>query len=850
MPIQNIKIGKPIQMKKIHLPILFCLLFVSFLSSQNTALHLNGTDENLVVDHKPAFNLSDGFTIEAWIYAENWQPNIWQGSIVCKDSPGPDNGYAFRCGDNGKLSFVMAADNTWNEVFTTSIMNTEQWHHVAVVVNGTNMTLYIDGSASANASYSGNISNNTEDLHIGQSAGFGDRYFDGIIDEVRIWNVARTASEIANNISTAFSGAEAGLSAYFPMNEGTGMTAGNLVDPACSASFENMDESNWVGGYTIPDYDISVQPIKGVDVFNMKYRPILIEADLKNLGTEDLSEIEVTIGVNGSDIVTETVGVSIPAGANYTYQFVTPINLQDLTDPTIEITATHANDQNNLNNSKSLTINTQNGNVIRLFNAAQHNFGAAGQNQFNNVVMPASLAEFETLLLHINLTCPTSDCDPWDQPAKVNAITDNGTYEIARYITPYGIACGPWTVDVTDFKNVLTGPVNFHSYIQVWGGSGWLVTIDLELIEGSDPNPYYLISPLWETDYLVYGDPGISHDLEAQMLNVDAITNESHIRMTMSGHGQGNTDNAAEFSQQTHDFTVNGMTVDNHLLWKADCAENTCDDQDGNWLFARAGWCPGQAVDPYIVNTTATATPGSNTLFDYELQDYVNLLNTGYNETTHTEPHYRIWSYFVEQSDQRYVDYNNLLTESIVPTISTTPTETLDALTITVVNTGSVAKSNFEVSYFINNELISTETITETLQPGASIAYDFTTIDGFQAGFQNIFYGVVQHIDDENLGDNVALYLLDGMVDVDETLLEKSTFSVAPNPAQGSFQVELDPLLMGSTIRIYTMDGQLVKTKLFAAKSHTMHVNEPGVYMIQITNEAGYFGTKKLIITK
>lgn len=833
-------------MKKITFLLLFVSSIFTISKAQNFGLLIDGVEEQLVVPHKDVFNISTAFTIEAWIYANSWQPNIWQGSIVNKDIPGPDRGYGFRCGDNGKLSFVMAADNTWNEVFTSSIMNSEQWHHVAVVVSGTNMTLYIDGQAVATESYTGTISSNTEDLTIGASTGFGDRHFDGVLDEIRIWNVARTQTELADNSSTVFTGNEAGLVAYFPMNDGSGTTAENLVDAACSATLSNMDDSNWVEGFAIPDYDISVQPISGIDVFNMKYRPILMNTNLSNLGNENLTDVEVTISVNGSEVVTETIATPIPSGSLFNYQFITPIDLTDLDNPTIEISAYHPDDQNTLNNVKDITLSTQTGNIIRLFDGKQHNFGSAGQNHFNNVVLPASLEEFEQLLLHINLSCPSGGCDPWDQPAKVNAITDEGNFEIARYVTPYGIACGPWTVDVTDFKSILTGSVSFHSYVQVWGGNGWLVTIDLELIEGNDSYPFYNLHSLWETDYQVYGDPSFSYDLAEQNIAVDAITEASHIRMTMSGHGQGNTDNAAEFSNMTHQFLVDGTSVNDHNLWKADCAENDCADQAGSWLFARAGWCPGQAVDPYIVNTTTNVSAGSTVAIDYELEAYTNLLNTGYNETSHTEPHYRIWSYFVEQSSQRYVDYSNLLTTAITPTIGAG--DSFDGLTLDITNNGSVAMSNFELSYFINNELIATETVAGPLAPNESMTHNFTTIDGYQAGFQNIFYGVVSHPDDENLGDNVIDYLIDGMVAVDEIEQALTSIKVYPNPVQYEFNIELDPILKGSTLDILTSDGRLVKRTIATNQLLNINIKDAGVYFIHLTHPDGYVVNKKIVV--
>ena len=110
----------------------FCLalLFCFNSSAQNTAIQITNDNQYLNLDHKDHYNIGDEMTIEAWIYANSWTSESWRGSLVNKDTPNPDNGYAFRCGDNGKLSFVMSANNIWNEVISPSIMNTLSLIHI------------------------------------------------------------------------------------------------------------------------------------------------------------------------------------------------------------------------------------------------------------------------------------------------------------------------------------------------------------------------------------------------------------------------------------------------------------------------------------------------------------------------------------------------------------------------------------------------------------------------------------------------------------------------------------------------------------------------------------------------
>lgn len=131
-------------------------------------------------------------TIEAWIKADSWAVNSWQNVIVSKDGWATgDQGYVLRAGANGTLSFNFSGGGTWREVTSAPTMQTGKWYHVAGTYDGTTMRAYINGEEVGTTAYSGSITNGTYDLHIGRAAYTigGTRYFDGEIDEVRMWNV-------------------------------------------------------------------------------------------------------------------------------------------------------------------------------------------------------------------------------------------------------------------------------------------------------------------------------------------------------------------------------------------------------------------------------------------------------------------------------------------------------------------------------------------------------------------------------------------------------------------------------------------------------------------------------------
>jgi len=826
-------------MKNLYLSFIFLFLVSSNILGQNTAILLDGISEHLVIPGNTNHNVEQAFTVEAWIYANNWETESWRGSLVAKDAQGPDRGYAFRCGDNGKLSFVISVDGTWEEIISPALMSTDQWHHVAGVVNGTTTKLYIDGQEVAAGSYDGSPSVLEADLLIGGSY-FDGRFFDGAMDEVRIWNVARTQEEISNFSDQDLVGDEPGLAVYLPMNEGQGSIAENSVDVSFSASGVGIDDSNWIEGYSLPEFDLTLRSLANIDLLNAKTRPQKITVDIQNVGLQEMADFDITIELDGDAVFTETITQAIASGDLLTVALKTPLDLTQNTSPEITASLSHPDDANALNNSYQVGFINSQDNRVNLYSLEQHNFGGAGQNKGRQVTLPTDLSEYSQILMHLNLSCPSGGCDPWDQPAQITATRDGETFEIVRYITPYGIACGNWTVDVTDFKSVLTGNTLLNSYIQVWGPNGWLLDADLEFIEGEADLPYSHITSLWADDYVVYGDPAISHDLAQQSVTTQPQSEASHIRMHLTGHGQGNTNNAAEFYEVTHSVHVNGSELAQDYLWNDDCASNPCDDQAGNWLFPRAGWCPGEEVQPRIFETTTEM--GGDMTFDYELQDYTNLLNTGYNSSGHTEPHYRLHGSFVEQSSTRYLDYNNLKVD-----ITDLFTSTSDAqISFDVTNNGNDEMVAGEVNFYYNNELNSTFDLNVEIIAGGTVSFTETIdIDNGDAGLSVIFVELINS--DDNPGDDVARHEQTIIIATEDLLLNK-LFTIQPNPSPQNIRVNFNAELIGANMELYDVTGRLLHRETITGDSQELFVKELGTYLLKVIDHDGHTGVKKVIV--
>jgi hypothetical protein len=222
------------------------------------ALNFDGTDDYVDCGNNTSVQITGtAFTLEAWIKADTWASEVWNGTIICKESPG--TGYFLRCGDEGLLNVGFGDGSNGHETTTsTGLMVANRWYHIAGIYDGTTLKLYINGAEVASENYTQSVGNNGENLLIGQSPYFSGRFFDGTIDEVRVWNIARTQTEIHDNMYNELNGDETGLVAYYSFDQGnpdgdnTGETTlydqtSNNNDGSLSGPFAlTGNSSNWV----------------------------------------------------------------------------------------------------------------------------------------------------------------------------------------------------------------------------------------------------------------------------------------------------------------------------------------------------------------------------------------------------------------------------------------------------------------------------------------------------------------------------------------------------------------------------------------------------------------------------
>ena len=170
-----------------------------------------------------SLSLTGDCTFEFWILRESININA---TILTKwrDS-GTNKSYGLEINSNNDIVMYISANGsayTGGTFTLANLTSTTNWYHIAIAYDASagSAELYVNGtSIQTITGLPTSIYNSTEDFAIGRDWSYG-QYYDGLIDEVRIWSDIRTAQEIVDNMSVQLVGNEAGLNAYWQFNNG------------------------------------------------------------------------------------------------------------------------------------------------------------------------------------------------------------------------------------------------------------------------------------------------------------------------------------------------------------------------------------------------------------------------------------------------------------------------------------------------------------------------------------------------------------------------------------------------------------------------------------------------------
>lgn len=164
-------------------------------------------------------------------------------------------------------------------------------------------------------------------------------------------------------------------------------------------------------------------------------------------------------------------------------------------------------------------------------------------------------------------------------------------------------------------------------------------------------------------------------------------------------------------------------------------------------------------------------------------------------------------------------------------------------ITATIRNVGSIAISNFDVAYSVNNVPRATQTVTSTIQPGDSLNFTFTSQwTPTSGGSFNVRVYITGFAADGNRNNDTANVIVNSVVSVKD--FSSQALRVYPNPSADVFNVDISEVSGVTDLYLIDPMGRVVKHEAIKQSSpfiHTLNVSDmnEGLYFIQVITSEG-----------
>jgi hypothetical protein len=195
------------------------------------ALSFNGTSNYLSLPPNINTNFSgNNISVEGWFYANQ----TFESTNLIGEASEGDNAIRFALysvyeNNVQKIKAGFYTVNTgWIQAISSTNLSLKKWTHIAATYDQSSIKIYVDGTQTANASFSNALPAGNERWLIGKNW-TSPNYFPGTIDEIRIWNTARSQADIQANKNNIISTSSAGLVGYYQLDESSGSNASDAT---------------------------------------------------------------------------------------------------------------------------------------------------------------------------------------------------------------------------------------------------------------------------------------------------------------------------------------------------------------------------------------------------------------------------------------------------------------------------------------------------------------------------------------------------------------------------------------------------------------------------------------------
>jgi hypothetical protein len=283
------------------------------------ALSFNGANSWVTVNDSSSLHLTNGMTLEAWV--EPTAPAPGWTAVMIKERPGVGLAYGMYAADGTgqpPAGYVDSA-NTDYDGKGLAALPLNAWSFLTATYDGSNLDLYVNGNLVKVLGVTGNIIASTGALRIGGDAIWGE-YFQGLIDNVRIYNRPLNQGEVRSDMNTPAGSTQ--VENTPPTGTITGPTSGATVSGVTTVSASASDVVMVAGvqfqlnGANLGAVDTAAPYSISWDtrtVANGTYTFSAVVSDAAGNATQ-LSGVTVTVN-NPPDTIPPTVRITNPGSA-------------------------------------------------------------------------------------------------------------------------------------------------------------------------------------------------------------------------------------------------------------------------------------------------------------------------------------------------------------------------------------------------------------------------------------------------------------------------------------------------------------------------------------------------------
>ena len=250
---------------KVHMFGLIAAAFVwilascAFAGSINTALQFDGSNDFVSVSDNDALSpqIVGEITTSAWVKMD---VDSLGGVVLAKGASSQGWEYAIGIWPDGRATFTIWTPGGGVAIQVAGgVITPGQWYNITGTYEQGTATVYLNGNlVDQSDSFTPPIANGSGKLCFGKEDHAVHPWnYKGAIDEVSLWNYAKTGVEVQQLFSTTLSGTEQGLVAYWNFNEGSGQVVTDITGHGyngilgTSSAIDSADPT-WVAGVPEP----------------------------------------------------------------------------------------------------------------------------------------------------------------------------------------------------------------------------------------------------------------------------------------------------------------------------------------------------------------------------------------------------------------------------------------------------------------------------------------------------------------------------------------------------------------------------------------------------------------------